>query len=60
MPGASNQFTTLIGEPAANAATLATVASMSRDRASVVAQAMCGVIRQFRARKSGLSGRIGS
>src|SRR5271166_6500764 len=55
-----DQFTTLIGRPARKADTLATVASMRRPRASAVAQAMCGVIRQFFAPRSGLSGSIGS
>ena len=54
------QFTTLIGLPSRKAATLATVDSISRPRASVVAQAMCGVSTQFLACKSGLSARIGS
>ena len=54
------QFTTFVGRPARKFATLATVASSSRRRASRVAQAMWGVIRQFRAVSSGLSGRIGS
>src|SRR5208337_3870271 len=55
-----DQFTTLIGWPARKADTLATVASRRRPRASAVAQAMCGVIRQFFAPRSGLSGCIGS
>ena len=42
-------FATLVGRPARKVATLATVASSSRRRASRVAQAMCGVIRQLRA-----------
>ena len=55
-----DQFSTLIGWPARKADTLATVASMRPPRASAVAQAMCGVIRQFLAPRSGLSGSIGS
>ena len=42
-----DQFTTLIGRPARKADTSTTAASMRCPRASAVAQAMCGVIRQF-------------
>ena len=54
------QFTTLIGSPARNAATLAIVDSISLPRASAVAHAMCGVRMQRGALSKGLSGRIGS
>jgi hypothetical protein len=54
------RFTTFVGRSARKSTTLAMIVSSSRCRASRVAQAMCGVIRQFRAASSGSSGRIGS
>ena len=52
--------TSFCGLPARKAAMLAAVVSMRRCRAASVVQAMWGVIRQFGAERSGLSGRIGS
>src|SRR5207302_1742156 len=54
------QFTTLVGLPSRKATRLSTVARNSRCRASWVAQAMWGVIRQRGAVNNGLSARIGS
>lgn len=47
-------FTTLTGLPATNASTLATVLAIRRLRASVLAQAMWGVMMQLRAERRGL------
>src|SRR5437762_12025592 len=54
------QFTTFIGVPFRNASTLRMAVSRRRARAERVAHARWGVMKQFLARKSGLSDNGGS
>src|ERR1035437_192435 len=55
-----DQFTTFCALPCRKARTFSTVIFISRARAARVAQAKCGVIRQFRAVSNGLSAGGGS
>src|SRR5436190_19249157 len=57
---AAAQFTTFSGSPAMKARTLAIAICIRRERAARVAQAMCGVTRQFFARNNGLPAGGGS
>ena len=55
-----NKLTTLTGEPFKKASRFETAVSIRRWRLSFGAQAICGVIMQFFAARSGLLARIGS